>query len=226
MAAFMGNLMDSTTRAIFATIFLAFVAAQISVKRFYPFLFWGVIIATTTVGTTLADYLDRSVGIGYTGGASILLVLVLLTLVLWHFSLGSISVNTITSKKAEAFYWITVLFSQTLGTALGDWMADGDFGLGLGFGVSALVFAAGLAIVAALYFWTKIPRTILFWAAFVLTRPLGATVGDLLDKPLAEGGLNLSRYTGSLVLAVFILICVVVLPMRAEAAPVLVEADR
>lgn len=202
--------------AIFAAMFIVAVGAQIAAKRFQPFLFWGMIITTTTVGTTLADLVDRSLGIGYLGGSSILFMLLLVTLALWHRSLGSVSVNTITSRKAEAFYWATVLFSQTLGTALGDWTADSKGGLGLGYQGGALIFAAGLALVAAAYFWTKVSHTLLFWAAFILSRPLGATVGDWLDKPMASGGLALSRYTATAALAVFIFGCILLLPQRAE----------
>jgi len=202
--------------AIFATLFLLAVAAQISVRKFHPFLFWAVIIATTTVGTTLADLLDRSLGIGYLGGSAILLALLLGTLALWHRTMGSVSVSDISSRKAEIFYWTTILFSQTLGTALGDWMADSAGGLGLGYEGGALLFAAGLALVVAAYWWTKASHTVLFWLAFILTRPLGATVGDLLDKPLSSGGLALSRYTASAALGAFILGCVLVIPQRAE----------
>lgn len=203
---------------IFATVFMVAVGAQIKVSRFHPFLFWGVIVATTTVGTTLADLLDRSLGIGYLGGTAILITLLVATLVLWHRTMGSVSITSITSRKAELFYWTTILFSQTLGTALGDWMADPATGLGLGYEGGALVFAAGLVLVVIAYFFTKVSRTLLFWAAFILTRPLGATVGDLLDKPHANGGLALSRYTASAVLAGFIILCILVLPQRAERA--------
>ncbi|MFM9427053.1 putative membrane-anchored protein [Variovorax sp. GrIS 2.14] len=202
--------------AIFATIFVVAVAAQIRTTRFHPFLFWGVIVATTTAGTTLADLLDRSLGIGYLGGSTILLLLVIGTLALWHRALGSVSVSAITTRKAEVFYWATIMFSQTLGTALGDWAADPNAGLGLGYEGGAIVFAVGLALVGAAYFWTRISRTALFWVAFILTRPLGATVGDLLDKPHAAGGLEMSRYTATAALAAFILVCVVLLPQRAE----------
>ena len=198
--------------AIFVAIFVAAVSAQMVAKRFHPYLYWAVIIATTTAGTTLADFLDRSLGIGYVGGSSILFALVMTTLGLWYWSLGSVSVDNITSRKAEVFYWATIMFSQTLGTALGDWIADTT---GLGYEGSALVFGSFLAVVAAAYFYTRVSRTLLFWAAFILTRPLGATVGDLLDKPLANGGLALSRYTASAVLAAFILACLVFLPQRA-----------
>ena len=202
--------------AIFAVIFVTAVSAQIAANRFRPLLFWAVIVATTTAGTTLADLVDRSLGIGYFGGSTILSVLLIATLALWHRSLGSVSVNTITSRKAEIFYWATIMFSQTLGTALGDWIADSKGGLGLGYQGGALIFAAGLALVAAAYFWTKVSHTLLFWAAFILSRPLGATVGDWLDKPLASGGLALSRYTATGVLAAFILGCILLLPQKAE----------
>lgn len=199
--------------AIFAVIFIVAVRAQITAKQLYPFLFWAVIVATTTAGTTLADFVDRSLGIGYLGGSLLLFALLLASLGLWRWSLGSVSVSTIASPKAEAFYWATIMFSQTLGTALGDWMADGA---GLGYEGGALVFAAGLALVAAAYFWTSVSRTVLFWIAFILTRPLGATVGDLLDKPIAHGGLALSRYSASAALAAFIIACIMFLPQRAE----------
>jgi uncharacterized membrane-anchored protein len=202
--------------AIFGAVFIAAVAAQISAKRFHPSLYWFVIVATTTAGTTLADYFDRSLGIGYLGGSSLLATLLILSLVVWQRALGSVSINTVTSPKAEMYYWATIMFSQTLGTALGDWMADST---GLGYRGGAVVFAAGLAIVACAYYWTSISRTALFWAAFVLTRPLGATVGDFLDKPLNHGGLALSRYTASAALAALIVFLITVLPQRAESKP-------
>jgi uncharacterized membrane-anchored protein len=202
--------------AIFASIFVVAVSGQIMAKRFHPFLYWAVIVATTTAGTTLADLLDRSLGIGYLGGSSILAALLLATLGLWYWSMGSVSVSEISSRKAEIFYWATIMFSQTLGTALGDWMADDKTGMGLGYQGGALVFAAGLAVVAWAYFYTKVSRTLLFWAAFVLTRPLGATLGDWLDKPLANGGLALSRYSASAVLAVLIIAGILFLPQHAE----------
>ena len=201
--------------AIFAATFVVAVGAQIAAKRFHPSLYWTVIVATTTAGTTLADLLDRSLGIGYPGGSSILFGLLMATLGLWYWSLGSISVDSIKSRKAEAFYWATIMFSQTLGTALGDWIAD----TGLGYEGGALVFGAVLAVVAAAYFYTNVSRTLLFWAAFILTRPLGATLGDLLDKPVASGGLNLSRYSASAVLAAVIVACILFLPQRAEKHP-------
>ncbi len=202
--------------AIFAALFVVVATAQVTARRFHPFLFWGVIVATTTVGTTLADFTTRSLGIGYAGGAAILLALLLVTLAVWHRVCGAVSIASITSRRAEAFYWATILFSQTLGTALGDWMADDESGMGLGYEGGALVFAGALAIVAIAYFRTRLSRTLLFWAAFILTRPLGATIGDLLDKPHAQGGLELSRYTASAVLAAFIIVGVALLPQRAE----------
>jgi uncharacterized membrane-anchored protein len=201
---------------IFATVFAVAVTVQIGVQGFRPFLFWTVIVATTTVGTTLADFCDRSLGIGYLGGSSFLFVLLIASLCIWHWSLGSVSINRLDSRKAEIFYWVTILFSQTLGTAVGDWVVDPDAGWGLGYEGGAMLFAAALAIVAAAYFWTAISHTLLFWAAFILSRPLGATVGDFLDKPIASGGLAMSRYTASGVLIGFMLVCIVFLPQRAE----------
>ena len=202
--------------AIFAAIFAVAVAAQISAKRFHPFLYWMVIVATTTVGTTLADFVDRSLGIGYLGGSSLLAALLIASLVTWHRTLGTVSIDSINSNQAELFYWITILFSQTLGTALGDWMADST---GLGYAGGALVFAAGLAITVAAFFWTNVSRTVLFWIAFVLTRPLGATVGDFLDKPLDHGGLALSRYTASISLAAVMVLLILLLPQRSGRHP-------
>ena len=200
---------------IFAAIFALAVFAQIRAKQFHPFLYWLTIIATTTVGTTLADFADRSLGIGYAGGATMLFVLVIASLLTWRWSMGTVSVESVSTTKAEIFYWGTIMFSQTLGTALGDWVADS----GLGYLGAAAVFSGMLLIVVALYFWTGISRTILFWAAFILTRPLGATVGDFLDKPTADGGLELSRYTASLILLVVIVgILLIFKPRAAEAA--------
>jgi uncharacterized membrane-anchored protein len=201
--------------AIFAVIFAVAVSGQIAARRFHPFLYWFVIVATTTVGTTLADFVDRSLGIGYLGGSSLLAALLLASLAIWYRTLGTVSVASIRSRQAEAFYWVTIMFSQTLGTALGDWMADST---GLGYGGGALVFGAGLVIVAALYLRTAVSRTALFWAAFVLTRPLGATVGDFLDKPVDEGGLALSRYTASAALAAAIVALIVLWPQRPARA--------
>ncbi|MBY0331494.1 MAG: hypothetical protein K2X49_12590 [Acetobacteraceae bacterium] len=202
--------------AIFASVFIATAVMQISAKRFHPLLYWAVIVASTTAGTTMADFFDRSLGIGYVGGSSILFVLLMATLGLWYRTLGSVSVDTVTSPKAEGFYWAAIMLSQTLGTALGDWMADST---GLGYEGGALVFAAALAVVALVYFYGKVSHTLLFWAAFILTRPLGATVGDLLDKPLSQGGLALDRFSASAVLAAFILACVLLLPQRAGRHP-------
>jgi uncharacterized membrane-anchored protein len=204
--------------AIFIGIFVVAVAAQITVKSFHPLLYWTVIIATTTAGTTMADFADRSLGVGYAGGSSILFVLLMLSLGVWYWSVGSVSVDTITSPKVEMFYWATILFSQTLGTALGDWMAD-TTGLGLGYEGGALVFAAALALVAVGYFYTSVSRTLLFWSAFILTRPLGATVGDLLDKPHANGGLALSRFYASAILGAFIVACILFVPQKAGKHP-------
>lgn len=202
--------------AIFMAIFIGAVAAQIKADKFHAPLFWFVIVATTTAGTTLADFFDRSLGIGYAGGATLLAALLAGSLLWWHKSLGSVSINRINSREAEVFYWMTIMFSQTLGTALGDWFADPEKGLGLGYQGSAVVFGIALAITAACYYWTKVSRTALFWAAFILSRPLGATVGDFLDKPVANGGLALSRYTASACLAVFIVACIVMVRQRAE----------
>ncbi len=205
-----------TGTAIFLLLLIALVIMQIVAKRFHPSLYWATIVASTTFGTTMADFADRSLGIGYPGGSALLLCLLLLTLALWHRSLGSISVATVATRKAEAFYWAAITFSQTLGTALGDWMADST---GLGYLGGAAVFALALAVLAAAYFRTSVSRVTLFWAAFILTRPLGATVGDFLDKPHSHGGLALSRPMASVVLIAFIIGCVLVLPQRAGAHP-------
>ena len=201
---------------IFAAIFLAAVTAQIRVPRFHPALYWATIIASTTVGTTLADFATRSLGIGYTGGSLLLLALVLGSLALWRRTTGTVSVTSVSTPKAEAFYWMTITFSQTLGTALGDWVADTA---GIGYLGAAVVFGGLLALVAGAYVWTSLSRTALFWAAFVLTRPLGAVVGDFLDKPVAAGGLALSRYAASLALLVFIVASVWFFEYRRETVP-------
>jgi len=198
--------------AIFATIFFVAVAFQIAAQRFHPFLYWLTIIATTTVGTTLADFADRSLGIGYAGGSTLLLVLLVGSLAIWHRNLGTVSVTSVDSPKAELFYWLTIMFSQTLGTALGDWTADTA---GLGYAGGALVFVTLLGIVALLARATRFSRTGLFWAAFILTRPLGAVVGDFLDKPLSSGGLALSRYSASAVLLALVVGCIVLFRQRA-----------
>lgn len=197
---------------IFAAIFLTAVIAQIKAKQFHPFLYWTTIIATTTVGTTLADFVDRSLGIGYAGGSSVLLALLLGSLFVWHRTLSSVSVSTVSSPKAEAFYWVTIMLSQTLGTALGDWTAGTA---GLGYTGAALLFGGLLALIAAAYYWTSLSRTLLFWAAFILTRPLGAVVGDFLDKPLNAGGLALSRYSASAALFAFMLTAILLFRQRA-----------
>jgi uncharacterized membrane-anchored protein len=200
---------------IFAVIFLAAVSAQIAAQRFRPFLYWLTIIATTTVGTTLADFADRSLGIGYAGGSSLLLVLLLASLATWYFTMGSVSIETVRSPRTEMFYWVTIMFSQTLGTALGDWVADSA---GMGYGGAAVLFGGLLLVVAAGYAWTRASRTLLFWAAFVLTRPLGAVVGDFLDKPLTQGGMALSRYSASAVLLGFIIMMLVLFPSKPAEA--------
>ncbi|HMA52715.1 MAG TPA: hypothetical protein VKP60_23305 [Magnetospirillaceae bacterium] len=187
--------------AIFAIIFIGAVAAQIRAKAFHPALYWLTIIATTTVGTTLADFADRSLGIGYAGGSSLLLALLLASFAVWYKVMGSVSIDTVSSPKAEAFYWVTIMFSQTLGTALGDWMADDA---GLGYLGSIVVFGGALAVLAACYFFTALSRTALFWGAFVLTRPLGAVVGDFFDKPAEDGGLEMNRFLASGLLLAFI----------------------
>jgi uncharacterized membrane-anchored protein len=201
--------------AIFLSVLIGLVALQIVARKFHPFLYWATIIASTTAGTTMADFADRSLGIGYPGGSTILFACVMAVLALWYWSQGSVSVETVNTPKVEAFYWVTITFSQTLGTALGDWAADS----GLGYGGGALVFGAALAVVGALYFWTSISRVSLFWVAFILTRPLGATVGDFFDKPLDKGGLAFSRPLASAVIAVFIVVCVLLLPQRAGTHP-------
>jgi len=201
---------------IFAVLFIVVVAVQIKAKRFHPLLYWTTIIATTTVGTTMADFADRSLGIGYAGGSSLLFLLLAASLVVWYLVMGTVSVETVCSPKTEMFYWITIMFSQTLGTALGDWTADTA---GLGYEGGAVVFLLLLSVVAFLYYRTTISHTFLFWTAFILTRPLGAVVGDFLDKPLSSGGLHLSRYSASLTLFCFILACNMFFRQRAAQKP-------
>ena len=210
------NLGYAISSFIFIGIFLLAVVAQMSVKTFHPLLYWFVVIATTTAGTTMADFADRSLGIGYPGGAALLFVLLMGSLAVWYWAAGSISVDTVATPRIETFYWVSILFSQTLGTALGDWMADTN---GLGYEGGALVFSAALAVVAAAYFLTNTSRTLLFWSAFILTRPLGATLGDLLDKPLDNGGLAFSRFTATAILAAVIIACIALLPQRAGTHP-------
>ena len=209
MSAGLGYLAST---AIFAALFLAAVGVQMATKGFHPIVYWVTIIATTTVGTTLADFADRSLGIGYAGGSAILLTLLLASLWTWWRTLGSVDIVTVRTPAAEAFYWVTIMFSQTLGTALGDWFADSA---GFGYAGSAVVFGTCLALLAAAYFWTRISHVALFWAAFILTRPLGAVVGDLLDKSHEEGGLELSRYVATAVLLILMAICIALFSKRA-----------
>jgi uncharacterized membrane-anchored protein len=201
---------------LFVVALLVLIGFQIAARKFHPYLYWATIIASTTFGTTMADFADRSLGIGYAGGSSLLLACLLATLGLWYWTMGSISVDTVATPKVEAFYWAAITFSQTLGTALGDWTADST---GLGYEGGALVFGAALAVVAAVYSWTSVSRVTLFWIAFILTRPLGATVGDFLDKPVSHGGLALSRPLASAIIAIFIVLCLLVLPQRAGSHP-------
>lgn len=208
------NLGYLTSTGIFAVIFLAAVTAQMRARQFHPWLYWTTIIATTTVGTTMADFFDRSLGIGYSGGTAILLGLLLASLWTWRRTLGSVSVQSVSSPTAEVFYWVTIMFSQTLGTALGDWTADTA---GLGYAGGAMIFSALLTLVVLAYFKTRISRTALFWAAFVLTRPLGAVVGDYLDKPVSAGGLALSRFSASAALLAFIAFTLMAFKHRASA---------
>jgi uncharacterized membrane-anchored protein len=205
-----------TGSLIFLTLLLVLVVLQIRARSFNPWLYWATIVASTTAGTTLADFADRSLGIGYAGGTSVLLACVLACLAIWYRVEGSVSVSSINTPRVEAFYWATITFSQTLGTALGDWMADDT---GLGYMGAALVFGAALALVAAAYFWTRLSHVLLFWLAFILTRPLGATVGDYLDKPVDHGGLALSRPVASAVLGVAMILLILVLPQRAGSHP-------
>jgi|SRR5579872_10899 len=202
--------------ALFVGLLVVFVTAQIRARKFHSFLYWATIVASTTFGTTMADFADRSLGIGYTGGSTVLFACLIAVLGFWYWSEGTISVDTVSTPKVEAFYWAAITFSQTLGTALGDWAADTG---GLGYGDGALVFAAGLAVVLALYLWTSVSRVLLFWTAFILTRPLGATVGDFLDKPVHDGGLALSRPLASAAIAAFIVLGLLVLPQRAGRHP-------
>ena len=202
--------------ALFLGLLVVLMIAQVTAKKFHPFLYWATIVASTTFGTTMADFVDRSLGIGYTGGATLLVICLATVLGLWFWSEGTISVNTVNTPKVEAFYWTAITLSQTLGTALGDWIADTR---GLGYQAGALVFAAGLAVIGGLYLWTNVSRVFLFWSAFILTRPLGATVGDFLDKPVSHGGLAFSRPLASLVIALFIIGCLFVLPQRAGRHP-------
>jgi uncharacterized membrane-anchored protein len=202
--------------AIFLALLVVLVIAQIVARKFHPFLYWATIAASTTFGTTLADFADRSLGIGYTGGSLLLFTCLMVVLALWYWSEDTISVNSVSTPRVEAFYWGAITFSQTLGTALGDWIADTG---GLGYEGGALVFGAGLAVTTALYSWTDMSRVALFWAAFILTRPLGATLGDFLDKPMDHGGLALSRPMASAVIAMVMVACIVLLPQRPGRHP-------
>jgi uncharacterized membrane-anchored protein len=201
---------------VFMAVFIATVVVQITMKRFHPFVYWVTIVATTTVGTAMADFADRSLGIGYLGGSSLLFALLIMSLFLWRLSEGTVSVNSIATPRAEVFYWTTILFSQTLGTALGDWMADTN---NLGYRTAAIVFGAGLLLLAAVYYFTNVSRVFLFWAAFILTRPLGATLGDLFDKPMSHGGFEVNRTAATAILAVTMVALILVLPQRAGSHP-------
>ena len=200
--------------ALFLSLLIIFAALQIAAKRFHPWLYWATIVASTTAGTTMADFADRSLGIGYAGGSTLLFVCLMATLGLWYRTMGSISVATVSTPRVEIFYWVAITFSQTLGTALGDWLSDG-----VGYEHGVFVFGAALAVIALAYYTTGISRVFLFWAAFILTRPLGATVGDFLDKPIDSGGLNFSRPIASAIIAAFIVVCILVLPQRAGSHP-------
>jgi len=210
------NLGYLTGTIIFAAIFAIAVSAQISTKRFHPFVYWATIIATTTVGTTLADFVDRSLGIGYPGGVMLLSTLLGASIYIWYRKMGTISISSVSNPRAETFYWVTIMFSQTLGTALGDWTADTA---GLGYTGGAIIFGSALLVILALYLWTNISRTGLFWAAFILTRPLGAVVGDFLDKPVSAGGLALSRYSASATLLIFVIGAILLFKQRPAATP-------
>ncbi len=200
--------------ALFLSLLVVFIIWQIAAKKFHPWLYWATIVASTTAGTTMADFADRSLGIGYAGGSTLLFACLIATLGAWYWTMGSISVATVNTPKVEAFYWVAITFSQTLGTALGDWLSDGT-----GYEHGAFVFGGALALIAIAYFATSISRVFLFWAAFILTRPLGATVGDFLDKPVASGGLNFSRPIASAIIGAFIIVCLLLLPQRAGRHP-------
>lgn len=200
--------------ALFFVAFIVLVVAQIRARRLQVGLFWATMVACTMFGTTLADFTDRSLGVGYAGGSTLLFACVLATLAVWYVAEGTVAVGSVNAPKAEIFFWIAVTFAQTLGTALGDWVSDG---WGLGSASGALVFAAGLFVVAALAAWTKTSRVALFWAAFILARPLGATAGDFLDQPAGHGGLGLSRFLASALIAAFIVVCLLVMSRRAPS---------
>jgi uncharacterized membrane-anchored protein len=216
MSALDHNYLISTM--VFGVIFAIAVTVQILAKQFHPIVYWITIVATTTVGTTMADFVDRSLGIGYAGGTTILFTLLMGSLWLWYRTLGSVAIETVQSPQSEVFYWVTIMFSQTLGTALGDWTSD-EKGLGLGYTGAAIVFGCMLAAIAITYYLSKVNRTSLFWAAFILTRPMGAVVGDFLDKPVAQGGLALDRYQASTILVVLIVLCLFLFRSKAASRP-------
>lgn len=202
---------------IFFAAFIVLVSAQVRARKFHAYLYWATIVATTTLGTTLADFCDRSLGVGYPGGVSIIVVLLAASLAIWYRVEGTVAIGSVATPRVEWFYWTTILFSQTLGTALGDWVAGDDRGgLGLGYEMGAAIFGAGIVVVGLLWLTRRVSRTTLFWAAFVLTRPLGATLGDFLDKPIAQGGLAVSRFYASGILFAFIVVCIMLIPQRAE----------
>lgn len=208
------NLGYAISTLIFLVPFFVLVTLQIRAKTFHPYLYWAVIVGTTLAGTTMADFADRSLGIGYAGGSTVLFLLVIASLVIWKFAIGTVSVNHIVTPGAETFYWVTILFSNTLGTALGDWTSDAT-----GFGGGVLLFLGLIAVVGLVYYFTKVSRTALFWTAFILTRPLGANMGDLLTKPYSQHGLNLSRFAASGVIAVFMILCIALLPQKSGHHP-------
>ncbi|PYS98226.1 MAG: hypothetical protein DMF63_16355 [Acidobacteria bacterium] len=203
---------------IFFVVFLIAVGVQIFAKKFHPIIYWTTIVATTLLGTALADYFTRSEGFGYYWGSVILLALVVMSLVIWRLTTGSIDIASVSNARSEVFYWVTIMFSQTLGTALGDYVASED-GLGLGYLLSGAVFGGLMLVLVGLYYSTKISRTILFWIAFILTRPLGAVTGDFLDKPVDDGGLGVNRYALTAVLLTLIVIAIFIFPQKpAEEA--------
>jgi uncharacterized membrane-anchored protein len=205
------NLGYAVSSLIFLTFFVVTLSAQVASKHYHPLFYWLVVVATTTVGTTTSDYIDRTLGLGYIASSAMLFCLVLVVLIAWRFTTGKIAVDHVVSRPDEIFYWLTILVSNTLGTALGDMTADD---LGLGFQGGSLVFAALIIVVGVLYYATKLPRSVLFWAAYVLTRPLGATLGDTLTKPLNHGGLNLGRFMSSLVIAVLMIVLISTTSLR------------
>jgi uncharacterized membrane-anchored protein len=200
---------------MFLAIFLAVAAAQVRVGRYHPPLYWGVILATTTAGTTLSDFLDRTAKLGYLGGSLLLATTLVLVLVIWRWTQGRLVFQHVANRNDEAYYWAAILISNTLGTALGDYTSDDG---GFGFGGGALLFSGLLAVIAAAYFLTRVPRVVLFWLAFVLTRPLGATLGDLLTKSHAQGGLDLGTVSASAVLAAAVVVLIFLTSRRPSTA--------